>query len=271
MTGRLILVHNIAVMNQTYAFGLAGVLLVCCALLMYYHVKAKDLLNEMWAVKTYSAAELRGLCKGDFDAIVEVEGAVSCDKPLTSFVTGIPCCWLHVKVTREQERRGGLISAITSDSKTVHDTEWLTEMDRTHSAIFKVEDKTGYTLVNPEGADIEATKVFDGVVTKDVSWLERLLTPASGRYHVVEEVFIPTGYAYVLGQATSVGDDVMVHYPGKGYIDPTERFFVINRSTERELGRYRAITVGVCFWFGILAFLGSVFFLLEGLGLVRLI
>ena len=245
-----------------------GIALLCSATLFYYYVRSKRLLDEMWSVKTYESTELKRMCADGFNAVVEVQGAVSCDKPVLSPVGQVPCCWLRVKVRREQGQSNSIVGALAEVSAAVLETNWITEMDRTYSAIFKVEDKTGYTLVNPECADVETIKLFDGVVTRGDSWLERLITPGAGRYHVTEEAFLPTGYAYVLGQATKVTDDVMMHYPARGYIEPGKRFFIISRKTEKELSGFNQITVSVCFWFGVLAFFASVFCLLVGLGLI---
>ena len=137
----------------------------------------------MWSVKTYDAADLRRMCSDGFDAIVEVQGAVGCDKPVISFAAQLPCCWLHVVVRREEEKRSRLDTFDHVDRTVRQDTEWITDMDRCYSTVFKVEDKTGSTLVYPEGADIETTKIFDGVVTRDESWLEKLLSGHAGSYH----------------------------------------------------------------------------------------
>ena len=248
-----------------------GIALLCCAVLFYYYVRTKHLLDEMWCVQTYDAVDLKRLCMDGFDAVVEVQGAVSCDKPILSFVGQVPCCWLRVKVRREESKNPGLVDMFTDQTKVPADTNWVTEMDRIYSGLFKVEDKTGYTLVNPEGADVETIELFNGVVTRGESWLERLITPGAGRYHVTEEAFLPTGYAYVLGQATKVTDDVMVHRPERGYIDPNKPFFVISRKTEKELTGYRQITVNVCFWFGIIAFIAAAFCFLEWFGLINVV
>lgn len=255
-------------MNDQH-FLIAGFLMLLpSGVLLYYYFRSRQLLDEMWAVKTYEAAELKGLCEGGFDATVEVQGVVSCDKPLTSFATGVPCCWFHIKVRREAEKSS--LADVVADQRTVGpDANWVTDMDRCYSAVFKVEDKTGYTLVDPEGADIESITAFDGIVTRAQPWFEHLVSGNSGRYHVTEEVFMPTGYAYVLGKATSAGDHVLIHCPDKGYISPGKPFFVISRKTEQELNNYRGITVHVCLFFGIPALFASALFILQGLGLAR--
>lgn len=235
-----------------------GGALVCWVILLYYYVRSKRLLDEMWSVKTYEAAELKRMCADGFDAVVEVQGAVSCDRPVLSPVGQVPCCWLRVKVRREEGQSTNLSQVVAEAA-----SNWVTEMDRTYCALFKVEDKTGYTLVHPESAELETIKLFDGVVTRGESWLEQLIVPGGGRYHVTEEAFLPTGYAFVLGQATKVTDDVMVHYPERGYIDPGKRHFVISRKTEKELSGYNQTTVSVCFWFGVIAFFAAVFCLLR--------
>lgn len=257
--------------NATHFLIAGGIALICCAILAFYYFRSKQLIDEMWSVQTYDSTELKRMCRDGFDAIVEVQGAVACDKPITSPVSKLPCCWYHIKVRRQEEDRYGSIDDIFHEAKHISsaDAGWITEMDQTYAAIFKVEDKTGYTLVDPTGADVEAIEVFNGIVKRDTSWLEAFISSNAGKYHVTEEVFLPTGYAYVLGQATKVTDDVMIHKPEHGYIDPDKRFFMISRKTEKELSNYKQITTSICFWFGVVALFTAVFCFLEGFGIVQ--
>lgn len=61
-----------------------GIALVLAAVLLWYYNRSKKLLDEMWAVDTYDARELRRMCSGGFRATVEVQGNVTCDKPVTA-------------------------------------------------------------------------------------------------------------------------------------------------------------------------------------------
>lgn len=224
------------------------------AALMWYYLNSKRVIDEMWTVDTYEAAELIQLCKGDFNAIIEVQGAVSCDKPVIAPVTKLPCCWYHTKIMRE-EGSG-------------NNATWVTEMDETRFAIFKIEDKTGSTLVDPTNADMDTTTIYNSITYGNKSLLEKILANDADRYHVTEEIFSANGYAYVLGQASDVGGRVLVHYPGTGYLDPKRKFFIISRKTEKELTQEKHITVSICFWFSIVAFLSAVYFACVAAGVL---
>jgi len=73
------------------------------------------------------------------------------------------------------------------------------------------------------------------------------------------------------GQIPRDRGSVFAHRPERGYIDPNKPYFVISRKTEKELTGYRQITVNVCFWFGIIAFLAAAFCFLEWFGLINVV
>jgi hypothetical protein len=113
------------VLDSTRFLIAGGTALLCSATLFFYYLRSKRLLDEMWSVQTYEATELKRLCTDDFDAIVEVQGAVSCDKPVLSPVGQVPCCWLRVRVRREQSKNGNLIGVMPVSQRTSIKTELL--------------------------------------------------------------------------------------------------------------------------------------------------
>lgn len=244
-----------------------GVSLVLAVALIVYYQRAKQLLDEMWAVDTYSASELRRMCSGGFDAVVEVQGQVSCDSPVTATYSQFPCVWCRTKVERQVTR----VVPSRYGVRTEH--AWETGYDHTITAIFKVSDETGYTLVDPTDADIDTEKPYVLITDQREPWFESVGRSDTGRYRITEEIFVPTGYAYVLGQASScqegVESDVLIHYPGEGYTDPKRRFFIISRKSEKEITRSKEISLKICFWAGILGFFFAAYCALHALGYAR--
>ncbi|MHB1000210.1 MAG: GIDE domain-containing protein [Armatimonadota bacterium] len=229
-----------------------GLSLVIGFVLIYWYVRTKRLIDEMWAVDTYNAKDLRRMCSGEFNAMVEVEGKVTCDEPITSLAGQLPCCWYHTKVEREVRR--------THHTKngTQTTTDWQTAFELTNSTIFKVNDDTGYTLIDPTNADIDSENALSKVVCNRESWFDNASWSDTGRYRISEQVFIHGGYAYVLGQASCTGEgtspDSLIHYPEEGYLDLDKKFFIISRKNEKALTSTYNFTVTACFWLSILCF-----------------
>lgn len=245
--------------NPNVFLIVGGLALVLCIVLACFYRNLKRQLDEMWAVDTYDARELRRMVKGGFDATVEVQGTVTCDNPLTSLATGIPCCWFHTTVEREVEEvrtETETDSEGRTHTRTVIEHEWRTAFDQSFSTILKVHDQTGHTLVDPTKADIDAEEVYHEVVHGRESWFDESIWHSdTGRYRIREEVFAPRGFAYVLGQASDHDGEALIHYPDRGYLDPKKKFFIISRKSEQELTRSKQTGVTLCFWFAIVALL----------------
>ena len=243
-------------------FGLIS--LVAGFVLIYYYVKSKQLLNEMWAVDTYDARELRRMCSDGFDATVEVEGEVMCEHPLTSLASQFPCCWFRTTVETKKRH----VRYTKSGAQTYY--EWETDYDKAFGTIFKVQDSTGYTLVDPMNADIETERACQWTVCEREPWFENVRWSDTGEYRITEEIFVPAGYAYILGQASctqkGTNPDALIHYPSRGYMDEKRRFFVISRKNEKELTQSKELTLKICIFFSVPAFLaaGYCFLILGG-------
>jgi hypothetical protein len=213
----------------------------------------KKLLEEMWAVDTYTARDLRRLVKHRFDATVEVEGTVTCDRPVYSLAAKVPCCYSHTVVSR-QERKTRMVTERSSDGRSYSREEayyeWTVGLDETFSAVFKVHDKTGYTLVDPAKAHIDLETVYDSEISRYEPWFEQKVDRSdTGLYKIHEKAFLPKGFAYVLGRATGTEEGAaMIRYPEKGYIDAKKRFFVISRKNEKELTRSKQRKAQWLFW-----------------------
>ncbi|UCE40166.1 MAG: hypothetical protein JSV17_11945, partial [Candidatus Aminicenantes bacterium] len=233
--------------------------LLICLILFFVFRKTKKLLEEMWAVDTYTAKDLRLLVKHRFDATVEVEGQVSCDDPVISLAARIPCCYAHTTVSR-QERKTRTVTGRGSDGRS-HSREetyydWTIDLNETSSAIFKIQDKTGYTLVDPTDARIDLETVYDEQISHREPWFESSVSFSdTGLYKIHERAFLPKDFAYVLGRATSTEEgQALILAPEKGYMDPKKKFFVISRKSEKELTRSKQKKARWLFW------LSAVFF-----------
>ena len=230
-----------------------GLSLLICLILFFVFRKKKKLLEEMWAVDTYTAKDLRRLVKHKFDATVEVEGQVSCDNPVISSAARVPCCYVHTTVSR-QERKTRIVRGKNSDGKSYSREEtyydWTVDLNETSSAIFKVQDKTGYTLVDPTEARIDLETVYDNEISQREPWFEgRVGQSDTGLYKIQERAFLPEGFAYVLGRASDTEEGVaLIRAPEKGYMDPKKRFFVISRKSEKELTRSQQKKARWLFW-----------------------
>lgn len=240
--------------------------LLVCLILFFVYRKIKKLLEEMWAVDTFTAKDLRRLVKHQFDATVEVEGQVFCDNPVISLAARIPCCYVHTTVSR-QERKTRMVTERSSDGRS-HSREetyydWTVDLNETSSVIFKVQDKTGYTLVDPTGARIDLETVYDKQVQHREPWFGNSIGQSdTGLYKIQERTFLPKGSVYVLGRAIDTEDGVaLIRLPEKGYMDPKKKFFVISRKSEKELARSKQKKARWLFWLSI-AFLSIVLYCL---------
>jgi len=215
---------------------IGGFSLVAGLICFFFYSKNKKLLEEMWAVDTYSARDLRRLVKGDFEATVEVQGTVSCENPIVSLAANIPCCYYHTSVERH-DRRTRIVKSGSGRTHTQTYYVWVEEMDEKISTIFKVQDKTGDTLVDPTRASIETETVLDNIVRHKEPWFEQKVRNSdTGKYRIKESVLKPEGFVYVLGQASATKEGgALIQYPKKGYMDLKKKFFFVSRKSEKEL------------------------------------
>ena len=133
---------------------IGGTCLILWIVFFLFYRKNRKFLDEMWAVDTYSSKDLKRMVSGGFDATVEVKGTVSCEKPVISFAAKMPCCYFHTTVARQERRTRVVTSGSGNRRRTRIQTTyvWVEEMDSEVSTLFKVEDSTGYTFVDPKKA-----------------------------------------------------------------------------------------------------------------------
>jgi hypothetical protein len=203
--------------------------------------------------ETSSAAELRSLAKavaaeigpGSFNQIVEVKGTSRCEQPLLAELSGLPCVYYSMKVTREYEEtcwetdsRGDKVSRQKRASEVV--------AQNTRSCSFEVDDGTGRVQVEPSEAAITAEKVCERFERGEpdsgsLSLPHARLCAGSAiiqegqrtvgyRY---EESLVAVGVSiYVVGEATDRPGQVVIRKPAKGGGN-----FLVSVKSEEELTR----------------------------------
>lgn len=243
--------------------AIGAVSLIVGFVMVYYYMRSKRIIDEMWAVQTYTARDLRLMCSSGFNAVVEVEGIIECENPLITPASKIPCCWYHVKIEREMRgSKGG--------------TYWTSAYEDTKSTIFKVCDKSGFTLVEPKGAEVDAACVyFDTVDRKTVSEIcNKIGFSDTGAYRITEEALHDGGYAYVLGSAQCVqqgtSPDIVIRKSDKGYIDQ-KGHFIISRKSEKELTKQYGISVSICYYMAAISFAVTLFSILCITGVIKIV
>ncbi len=252
--------------NNLFWIG-AGVLGVIGFVLVFYYYRTKKLLEEMWSVDTYEHRELERMCSGGFNATVEVQGEVSCDEPVVSLAAGVACCWYNTVVEREERSTH---TSTDSKGRTTTSTHysWNSEMDVTNSALCKVTDKTGSTLVDPTRAEIDAETLCSEVVYSQLPWFDGVRMSDTGKYRIREKAFLPQGYAFVLGRAKDTPSGVLISCPEEGYADSKARYFIISRKTEKELTVSKQKTQKAYFWGAILTLSIAAYLVMIALGVV---
>ena len=219
------------------------------------------ILEEMWAVDTYTARELGRMVKGQFDATVEVEGTITCDKPLTSLAAGVPSCYYKTTVLREVKEVRQIHEKDHSrrnHTKTETDYKWIPETAAEEWAEFKVHDKTGFTIIDPKKAKIDTEPVHSAHLRQRLPWFEnRIGYSDTGKYKIEERALRPEGYVFVLGRATELGDAPLIRHPDKGYMNLKKKIFLISRKSEKELTKKRGKTVRILTWVSAVSLLAA--------------
>ncbi|MCL5046058.1 MAG: E3 ubiquitin ligase family protein, partial [Actinobacteria bacterium] len=181
--------------------------------------------------------------RGSFKQTTEVKGIVKCDSPLHSEIAREPCVYYSMTVTREYEESYWETNSQTKQQvrRTRRGSE--TVSNNSQRIPFYVEDATGSTRVNPEGAEIGPIQVVDkfesstgGVITLggfsiDVgSLVGQMLSDARTLGYRFRESILPLGrQIYILGEAADSSGTLQIQKPsGKGK-------FIISLKSEEEL------------------------------------
>src|ERR671917_407923 len=220
----------------------ALIFLVAGGALLYFRSRTKQKAALMGQTETSNASDVSGLAPG---TLVEVEGTLRCEEPLTSEMAGERCAYYSSKVVREYLERDYDDDDVGSDRR----SEVVAQNEQ--FAPFTVEDATGSVSVNAEGAEVDAREVVNrferntgsegpsitlGGATINLGGGERTLG-----YRYTESILPVDASIYVLGTVQEGGGI------GSPSGDEGQRFVVSHRS-EEALGRSLGKTV---LWLGV--------------------
>ena len=219
----------------------ALIFLVAGGALLYFRSRTKQKAALMGQTEPSNASDVSGLAPG---TLVEVEGTLRCEEPLTSEMAGERCAYYSSKVVREYLERD-YDDDVGSDRR----SEVVAQNEQ--FAPFTVEDPTGSVTVSAEGAEVDARQVVNrferntgsegpsitlGGATINLGGGERTLG-----YRYTESILPVDASVYVLGTVQEGGGI------GSPSGDEGQRFVVSHRS-EEELGQSLGKTV---LWLGV--------------------
>src|SRR5918998_479873 len=130
----------------------ALIFLVAGGALLYFRSRTKQKAALMGQTETSNASDVSGLAPG---TLVEVEGTLRCEEPLTSEMAGERCAYYSSKVVREYLERDYDDDDVGSDRR----SEVVAQNEQ--FAPFTVEDPTGSVTISAEGAEVDARQVVD--------------------------------------------------------------------------------------------------------------
>ena len=218
----------------------AIIFLVAGGALLYFRSRTKQKAALMGQTETSNASDVSGLAPG---TLVEVEGTLRCEEPLTSEMAGERCAYYSSKVIREYQESDDDDDGSDQRSEVVAQNEQF--------APFTVEDPTGSVTVSAEGAEVDARQVVNrferntgregpsitlGGATINLGGGERTLG-----YRYTESILPVDASVYVLGTVQEGGGI------GSPSGDEGQRFVVSHRSEEahtQSLGK-TALWLGV--------------------------
>lgn len=183
----------------------------------------------------------------------EIKGIVSCEKPLLTPDSGIPCVYYSYEIKRRERRRS------SSGSTTYH---WRT-VDRGTSQIpFTLADSEGSVTIDPEGSQIDAPVIVDRYIEPGENLaegaLKSIVSAASmvfGERRKLVVKAIATGCElYVLGDVSAGADGHLRVSKGDG------KFFISTKS-EEQLAKSLGLQTILFYVIGTLLIVGAVVFL----------
>ncbi len=230
---------------------------------LFYYLKIKKEIDSLQLVHEYNARELRLLCSGNFNAVVQIKGYIDCKNPLISPIAKIPCCWYKITIQKvsQQNKR-----AMGSDEIYVE----------TKSTLFKVCDDTGYILVDPTGADIDSVQV--GYEEIDRRKAESITNTSLDNlfgvetFRTSEYVLVDAGTVYVTGNASSVQmgtfPDVVINNNSASAVRNPNRFR-ISRNNNKNFESTSSRILSVCRYLSAISFILAAYFYLYITGIIR--
>ena len=151
--------------------------------------------------------------KGVFIGQVELAGRAVIGTPVQSFLAGRECVWTEYAVEEQWARWE---TETYTDSKgnrktrQVRKTGWTRVDGGGAKPVFAVEDETGSVQVRPEGAEVEAVRIFDQTVGRgDPLYYGKgpagAVSDSTGQRHFTEEALVQAGESTGLPKAWPAG------------------------------------------------------------------
>lgn len=197
---------------------------------------------------------------GVFIGLVELQGHIRCDQPLTSHLTDQPCVF-HRWSVQESWSKWETETYHDSDGKSqtrqVHKSGWTTVASGGDDMPFDLVDEQGALRVIPDGADVEPLELLNHTCgTGDPLYYgkgPRESISNSDHRRCFSESALPIGASvHVIGQARERTDMVAAEIAA----DRHAPLFVITVRSERELASsYRWAAIGWCL-FGLVVSVG---------------
>ncbi|HEY9887913.1 MAG TPA: E3 ubiquitin ligase family protein [Candidatus Obscuribacterales bacterium] len=230
--------------------GLFWVGIVLCAvgvILFFVQRQQHRHARSLKLARTATVAELQSLAReiageiggGSWRDYVKLTGIVRCDRPLQSELKQEACVHYEMRVSREYEEK---VTRRDSDGNTRRETQRGSEVvaQNQRSLTFWLEDQTGQSEVNPDGAKIATVKILDEFqaeqgVDHQVSYgkFSRTVKRAGGdrrtlgyRYH---EAILPVDQrVLVVGMISDSSGSLLVQKP----LQPEQRFIISLKDDE---------------------------------------
>lgn len=230
-----------------------------------------------------TVAELKNLVKqvsqeiggGSLRQYVKLRGQIRCDQPLTSELKQLPCVHYSMQVLREYEEQ---VTEQDSDGKTRRETRRGSETiaSNRQSVPFRLQDRTGEIVVEPEGAGIETVQVLNefrpssggtssstrlsfGDFSVDIGGLTGTGRRTIG-YRYVESILPIDRQIFVVATASDADQDLVLHQPTE-----PDRAFIISLKPEEVLTRATQQAINYSLYGMITSFSSGALLLLVGL------
>jgi len=179
--------------------------------------------------------------KGVFIGQVELAGRAVMPTPVRSFLAGCECVWFRYTVEEQWERwetESYTDSKGRRQTRRVRKSGWTRVDAGGAQPVFGVEDETGAVQVRPEGAEIDAERVFDETVGRgDALYYDKGpaggISDSTGRRRFTEEALRLGATVFVAGRAREREDAVAPEIA----TDPEQNLFLISCRGEAKVQR----------------------------------
>jgi hypothetical protein len=233
-------------MNISVIIG--AVIALACLFAAFRFLRKKRLVDDMPTSKTL----------GVFIGLAELKGTAESDKPLTSYLAGMPCVLYTWKIEEHWSRTVTSIGA-KGVPTTRHESGRTVVAKDQQKAPFYLKDDTGVIRIIPDGAEIQDKQIFNKTCrfSDPLYFAKGPLKEIADSDHErrFTETAIPLhANLYIMGQARQ-REDIVAAEIAK---DKNCPMFLVSTRTEKQ------ISSGLGFWFwgwlviGLLAIVGGV-------------